>query len=259
MKTIRLLMAVLASLMLATAARAETLVQFDFTSTGAGDAIRAAWEFNGVAALADVAGETPVLRLTQGEFAVAGSAWHKQTFSSLTSFQVQFDARFRRQTAEGNPAPGDGLAFAFANVEPTHLGDAGGALGLYGGSDPLPEGSVFGLDINNYAVEGLSLITSGTRVFREERPGWIEIPAGHSLSDGGVWRFTLRVTPAGANSRVELFLEGGTTKLERTKLIDLTSEKPVVPATGRFGFTAATGGATQFTDVLNLLVVAPAP
>src|SRR5262245_6878107 len=103
----RVLMAVLAGLMLAATARADTLVQFDFTSAAAGDAIRAAWQFNGVAALADVAGETPVLRLTQGEYAVAGSAWNKQTFSSLTSFQVQFDARFRRQT-DGNPAPGDG-------------------------------------------------------------------------------------------------------------------------------------------------------
>jgi hypothetical protein len=254
----RVLMGLIAGVALATAARAETLVQTDFTSAAAADAIRAAWVFNGVAALAEVTGETPVLRLTQGEFAVAGSAWHQQTFSSLSSFQVQFDVRFRRQTAEGNPAPGDGMAFAFANVPTTFLGDAGGALGLYGG-DTIPEGSVFGLDINNYAVEGLSLITSGTREFREERPGWIEMPAGHSLSDGGVWRFTVRVTPAGANSRAEVFLEGGTTKLERTKLIDFTSEKPVVPATGRFGFAAATGGATQFTDVLNLAVVAPAP
>lgn len=241
----------------ATAARAETLFQTDFTAASA-DAINAAWELNGVARIVEAPDEkpSPRLRLSHGEFAESGSAWYKMPFQ-LSSFTAQFDVRFRRQT-EGNVTPGDGLAFAFADVPATFLGDAGGALGLYAGDSRLTPGQVFGLDINIYAGEGIGFALSGARPPIEDRPGWTTLPAGVKLVDGGVWRFTLRVTPAGSNSHAEVFLEGGSGKLARTKIADYTSDSPALPAMGRFGFTAATGGATEFTDVYGVTVIAPA-
>jgi hypothetical protein len=56
----------------------------------------------------------------------------------------------------------------------------------------------------------------------------------------------------------EVFLEGGAGKLPRTKIVDYTRDKPVLPTTGRFGFTAATGGATLFLDIYSVSVVSPA-
>jgi hypothetical protein len=257
MRKATLLLGMLAWALAATAARADMLLQTDFTAPSA-DAISAAWELNGDASLTEVAGETPArrLRLSQGELSESASAWTKATFHP-TSFTAQFDVRFRRQT-EGSRDPGDGLAFVFADVPSTFLGAAGGSLGLYGGDAPLDPGKVFGMDINTYAGEGVGFAVSGERPVAEDRPGWTTLPAGVKLVDGGIWRFTLRVTPSGANSHAEVFLEGGNDQIKLTKIADYTSDRRVLPAEGRFGFTAASGAATEFTDVLNVTVVSPA-
>jgi len=257
MRKATLLLGVLAWMLAATAARAETLLQTDFT-TASTDAISAAWELNGDASLTEVAGETPArrLQLTHGELSENASAWTRATFHP-TSFTAQFDVRFRRQTEE-NREPGDGLAFVFADVPSTFLGAAGSSIGLYGGDTPIDPGKVFGLDINIYTGEGIGFALSGERPVAEDRPGWTAFPAGVKLVDGGTWRFTLRVTPSGANSHAEVFLEGGNDKLKPTKIADYTSDRRVLPAEGRFGFTAASGAATEFTDLFNVTVVSPA-
>jgi hypothetical protein len=215
------------------------------------------WEFNGVASLTEVAGDTPPrrLRLSHGETSESASAWSKATFRP-TSFTAQFDIRVR--STESGMGPGDGLAFVFADVPTSFLGASGGSLGLYKGDTPLDAGKVFGLDLNIYTIEGVGFALSGERPAIEELPGWTPLPAGVKLVDGGTWRFTLRVTPSGANSRAEVFLEGGNSKLPLTKIADYTSTTPVLPPEGRFGFTAGTGAATEFTDVFNVTVVSPA-
>jgi Bacterial lectin len=252
-----LLLGMLAWALAATAARAETLVQTDFTALSA-DAITATWALNGVASVTEVAGATPPrrLELSHGDYSETASAWTQATFRT-NSFTAQFDVEFRRQT-EGNLTPADGLTFVFADVPATFIGGAGGALGLYGGDDPIAAGKVFGLDINTYAGEGVGFAVSGERPAIEDRPGWTTLPAEVKLVDGGIWRFTLRVTPSGANSHAEVFIEGGKDKLKQVKIADYTSDKPVLPASGRFGFTAGTGGGSEFTDVLNVTVVSPA-
>src|SRR5262245_25632112 len=147
----RLFLGMLSLLLSATAARAETLIQTDFTAQPA-DVIGAQWEFNEVARLTEVQGEKPParLRMSHGELGEKGAAWHKKTFQ-LSSFTAQFDVQFRRQREGDNPPqPGDGMAFVIADVPQTFVGAGGGSLGLYGGDEPLVEGQVFGLDISIY-------------------------------------------------------------------------------------------------------------
>jgi YVTN family beta-propeller protein len=213
------------------------------TFTGTSD-----WTLNGNAALA-----TPALRLTPAATGQYGSAF--LTTSVPVTANTSFSARFVFRDGGGSGA--DGMTFTVQGNSASALGGAGGGLGYETIDKSLAiEVDEFqgGTDPNNNHV---GVLTNGSVTNHLAT----SIPA-FTLADNN--SHTLWVDYDGTTNTLRVYLDqAATTTKPGSPIITLTNiDLPaLLGSTAWFGFTGATGGATNNHDVLafDLTVNAFAP
>jgi hypothetical protein len=168
-------------------------------------------------------------------------------------------ATFQFEVTNDGGSPADGFAFVAQTTGADQIGGAGGNLGFAGG---LTADS-YGVEINSYSGQGGETVAwdmKGSRAKFDQSP-FVHV-------DQGIFTAEVRVS----GSKMTVHMSGGNSNMARTQVMttallqslgcgeggnffgDITKGKPIY-----FGFTAATGGLGQITDILNLRVVSPAP
>jgi hypothetical protein len=125
MSRLRIVWAVALVALVGGAARAETLINADFSKDEQGFVLLVD------AKLVSVDGRQ-VLSLTQNEGGQKGLIWSSLK-RQVPSFSVIADIRVRFVPPDADACPADGLSINFAPVETDAEGAAGGSLGIFGG------------------------------------------------------------------------------------------------------------------------------
>jgi len=275
-----------AALALVTAsAQAATLVNSDFTLTDQ-TRLPTAWQTNYSAGLdlnPTITGVPIVLKLTENLAGQAGSAWTVQEFE-VPSFTMWADINVDfKPGAPGTDAtcPADGFTMAFAQVAPTAIGGGGGSLGLYGAEAIVPR--FIALEVNTWkdnAIEdvgdcstnknvtfgfananadtGFDRGTAGTPDKGGAKIGQVTSPV--QIVNGGWYRYQWNVDTAART--MAIYLTGldeanKTTQNQKVAEITFATGAPAMNFKGRFGLTAATGGATQGTYIRQVRIDSP--
>jgi hypothetical protein len=255
-------------------AQAETLLNTDFTKGSTG------WVLNGTAQLLDpqTAGVTQLLSLTQNEGNQTGNAW-TEISRQVPSFSFIADMRTRFTPANEGDCPADGMAMVFAPVESDAQGGGGGGLGLVG----LETWTAF--EINTWRDQGLvdrEICTTGkfeTFAFdvvtpESEDPGrtpgsqgtlegggtkiaQVQLPEGMKVVNGGLFRYQWNVAADGTMSVYVTGLEESNKQFQKVKVLEAKFPASPINFAGRWGFAAATGGAVQFSEILNARIDSP--
>jgi Bacterial lectin len=254
---------------------AATLVNTDF-ATGA-----PRWALNGDTRLLSIDGRQ-ILSLTQNEDSQASAAWTElkrrvPSFSFIADLRIRFHPKYG-----GGDCPADGATLAFAPAETDAVGGAGGELGLASG--PIETFTCF--EINTWHGQGLAQIgdcTTGRHVTfafdvinpdveesnrtlgRKGTPekegfkiGQTLPPPGMTLVNGGWYRYQWNAD--GATNTMTVYvtgLEERNKQFRNVEVLKVTFARNPIDFEGRFGLTAATGGAVEHVDVARVRVEAP--
>jgi hypothetical protein len=264
---------------------AATLIMSEF-SKGVTDG----WKLNGNARVATPAVAAPgggmILRLTADAGNQGGSIWTTMKHT-VPSFSFIADIRIRHG---GTSCPADGHTMVFAPVEENALGALGGSLGLYD-SEAIP--TLTALEFNTWYGQGLgsgdcndpeskyetvsfAVINPGTDSARntgQDAPGDATIggakvgqtalPTGIKIVNGGFYRVQWNVDQATRTMTAFMTgLEEANKQHQKVKVLEVQfpdndAVKNLIGFEGRFGMTAATGGATQITEVAAIRIDAP--
>jgi hypothetical protein len=289
MKRVRFISTVILALV-TVSARAATLVDTDFTLQ---DRARAPvmWQTNGTAGLdLNLTGSSPLvsLALTHNLTSEAGTAWTmvKARVPSFTMWaDVNLDYTANNGVISGFDCPADGFTLAFANVTPDAVGPSGQHLGLFGSEEVINRFIAF--EINTWreqALEGsddcsthkfttfsfanVNLDTgveraagaAGTPEAGGAKVAQTTIPAGLKVVNAGWFRYQWNVdTTSGAMSAYLTGLEEGSRSFQNVKLAEVQfgPAAPKIDFTGRWGITAATGGAVMGARVAHVRIDAP--
>jgi len=271
-----------AALALMTAnAQAVTLTDTDFTLQ---DLTRApvAWQTNGTAGLdlqPSGAGPAVALALTHNEGNESGTAWtlfkgRVPSFTMWADVNIDFTREFPAN------CPADGFAMAFAAVAPDARGGGGGSLGLYGAEEILPR--FIAMELNTWREQGLEETDNcengkfttfafannsvDTGIGREAgAPDTGGAKVGQTTSavkivNGGWYRYQWNVDTAAGTMTVNITgLDEANKAVQNQEMakVTFTGSAPKLGFKGRFGLTAATGGAVQGTYVRSVRVDSP--
>jgi hypothetical protein len=258
-------------------AQAATLIDTDFTK---GDT--KGWVLNallkgkatGPLPVVDVTGDTvhpKALELTSDKNDQTAVAWTEMKFT-VPSFSFIADVSI---THAGTSCPADGFAMSFANVDdPATAGAGGGSLGLFG-SPKIPAFSAF--EVNEWRDQGLGTAaergacTSGknetfaidvinANVASKTRDpgkagdakaggakiGQILPPTGMKIVNGGFFRYQWNVAQDGTMQAFVTGLDKGKNdQFQKVKVLEVKIDPALgaINFAGRFGLSAATGGA----------------
>lgn len=261
--------------------QAATLLETDFTKGSTG------WVLNGDAQLLDpqTAGISQVLALTTNDNSQTGVAW-TELKQKVPSFSFIADIRVRFNPEGFNECPADGVTMAFAPVETDAMGGGGGSLGLYGGA--IETFTAF--EINTWRGAGLGNddergnCVSGkheTFAFGVVNPNYgdpgrmqdgipntpdtggakinqVVPPAGMKIVNGGFYRYQWNAD--GVNNTMSVYVTGldeNNKQFQKVKVLEVKFPKNPIDFEGRWGFTAATGGAVQSTDIKYARIDSP--
>lgn len=265
------------------AAPAATLLDTDFTKGSTG------WVLSGTAQLLDpkTAGVAQVLSLTQHEGSQTGIAWTElkqkvPSFSFIADMRVRFDAAKAADAGVDTSCPADGIAMAFAPVETDAAGGGGGALGLIG----LEQFTAF--EVNTWRGQGLgdeterAACTSGKNetfafdVIKADtedptradgvngtpekggaKIGQVLPPSGMKIINGGLFRYQWNVAEDGTMSVYVTGLEDANKAIQKVKVLEVKFPSNPIDFEGRWGLTAATGGAAQYSEVTHARIDSP--
>jgi hypothetical protein len=202
---------------------------------------------NGTASLMWRAGDDErVIRLTDGGYRQAGSAWSMQMVDLTRSFETRFTAHLR-----SGKVGADGIAFVAQGEGPRALGGWGGGLGYRGiwrsvavefdifQNKPDPSSNHLAVSVNGNPDKHESAAESSIPLYGKPFQARIKYDAGRQ-------RLTVHV-----RSRAE----GATEELLLDQKVNL-AQKAGVPF-GWVGFTGATGTLTARQDVYEWSVGAP--
>jgi len=271
-----------AALALVTAsAQAATLINSDFTLADAARPVTA-WQTNGDAGLdinPSTVGVPIILKLTDNLGDQTGTVWSLQEFE-VPSFTMWADVNidFTREFPANCPA--DGFAMAFAAVAPDARGGGGGSLGLYGAEEILPR--FIAMELNTWRAQGLEETDNcengkfttfafannsvDTGIGREAgAPDTGGAKVGQTTSavkivNGGWYRYQWNVDTAAGTMTVNITgLDEANKAVQNQEMakVTFTGSAPKLGFKGRFGLTAATGGAVQGTYVRSVRVDSP--
>jgi hypothetical protein len=266
----------LCSLMLAaaalTAAHAETLISTDFSKGSQG------WVINADARLLDPAtsGVSQVLGLTTNEYGQTGVAW-TEIRRRVPSFSFIADVRVRHQSEGYSACPADGVALSFAPVETDAVGNGGGGLGLFGleqftafeintyhgqglGEGDCTEGGnvTFAYDVVNPDTDASRGGERGTPETGGAKIGQVLPPDRMRIVNDGWYRYQWNVAEDGTMAVYVTGLEEHTKQFQKVKVLEVKfPNSKAIDFEGRWGLSAATGGAVQHTDVLAARIDAP--
>jgi hypothetical protein len=283
-----------AALMLAAAnaraATTTTLISQQFNLTNEAQIVKD-WQMNGHTSPELLLGSaTPDIDivLTHNLDGEAGNIWTQKTFTPGPSFtmwaDVNVDFHPTNNNGENQACPADGFAMAFIDsAKATALGGAGGSMGLYGSKDI---NNLIAFETNTWygnAPGKLKDCSSGNNVTFEfsdiagksgarnmggtpDKGGaYINqtvIPPNLNgkLLNGGWYRYQWDVDAS--TGHMDAFitgLEDSNKTVQNEKLVDVTlgSGAPAIPATGRFGVAAGTGGGTEGVHVRQIVVATP--
>lgn len=256
--------------------QAATLLETDFTKGSTG------WVLNGDAQLLDpqTAGISQVLALTTNDNSQTGVAW-TELKQKVPSFSFIADIRVRFNPEGFNECPADGVTMAFAPVETDAMGGGGGALGLYGGA--IETFTAF--EINTWRDQSIAdrgtcatgkfetfafgVVTpdtdagrtpgvNGTPAEGGAKIGQVLPPAGMKIVNGGFYRYQWNAD--GVNNTMSVYVTGldeNNKQFQKVKVLEVKFPKNPIDFEGRWGFTAATGGAVQSTDIKYARIDSP--
>jgi hypothetical protein len=254
---------------------AATLVSTDFTKSTDG------WQLNGDAKIDMVSGDSraQVLSLTQNEGGQIGTAWNQATFK-VPSFSYIADVRIRFTPPSADSCPADGFAMVFAPVAPDTIGGGGGSIGIFGGPDTFTafdlntwqgqglgdngcsdlKNETFGIDVVNPGVADNSRGAGnmGTPEEGGAKIGQINPPTGMKIVNGGFYRYQWNVSDAGIHTVYVTGLDDANKQFQKVKVLEVKfPNNKAINFEGRFGLTAATGGAVQFAEIAAVRVESP--
>jgi hypothetical protein len=264
---------------------AETLILSDF-SKGVTDG----WKLNGHARVTTPAVAAPgggqIVRLTADAGNQGGTIWTLMK-RQVPSFSFIADIRIRHG---GASCPADGHSMVFAPVEETAIGGLGGNLALYG-SDAIT--TLTALEFNTWYGQGLgsgdchdpeskfetvafTVMNPGTdssRATGQDAPGdaslggakigQTALPQGIKIVNGGFYRVQWNVDQATRTMSAYMTgLEEGNKQFQKVKVLEVVfpdndAVKNLINFEGRWGMAAATGGATQITEVSAIRIDSP--
>lgn len=293
MGKLRTLFAAMMLLAVTSVAQAATLVSTDFTK---GDTTGWVLNGAQVKVV-DVSGDTvhpKALALTTDskKGSETGVAWTAMKFK-VPSFSFIADIQITHDASLGCPA--DGFAMSFANVDNTAtVGPGGGSLGLFGspkaGQPPtIPALAAF--EVNEWRSQGLgtaaerNACTSGknetfafdvvnatttinTRmengVAGDPAKGGTKIgltlpPQGMKILNGGFFRLQWNVAADGTMTTYATGLSDSNKQFKQVKVLEVKIAPALNPIgfEGRFGLSAATGGAFSAVDVAAVRIDSP--
>jgi Bacterial lectin len=284
MGKLRTILAATMLLVVTGVAQAATLVSSDFTK---GDT--SAWVLNGAQAkVVGFAGDSlhpKVLQLASDKGNQTGVAWTQMQFT-VPSFTYIADVQIRHDPTLGCPA--DGFAMSFANVADTaSVGGGGGALGLFG-SPKVPAFSAF--EVNEWRGQGLGtaaqrndcvsglnetfafdVVSDSSKQNRAEgaapadpakggaKIGQIVPPAGMQIVNGGFFRYQWNVAEDGTMTTYVTGLSPINQQFKQVKVLEAKIAPALKPIgfAGRFGLSAATGGAFITVEVAAARIDSP--
>lgn len=247
------------------------------------------WVLNGNARLGvnpGAIGFDPVvtLRLLENRGSQVSTVWHRLK-GTVPSFTFIADVRITHDPTGWPACPADGFTLTFADCADTAVGPAGGNLGLFNARTAIPDFIAF--EVNTWGDQGLGTAaeraacpasgknetfafdvirggnrrdrgTPGTAATGGAKIGQTNPPAGMKLVNGGAYRYQWNVD--GATNTMTLFvtgLEGPNRQFQKVKVLEQAIGVPVLDFAGRFGMTAATGGAVMQVDVAYTRIEVP--
>jgi hypothetical protein len=269
------LFAITLALAVTSVGQAATLIKTDFTQNADG------WKLNGNAQLEKIDGDSraQVLSLTQNEGGQAGTAWNEAPFK-VPSFSYIADVRIRFNPPSADDCPADGFAMVFAPAEADTIGAGGGSIGLFGGPETFTafdlntwqgqglgengcsdgKQETFAIDVINPGVEDPSRTPgeNGTPEKGGAKIGQINPPAGMKIVNGGFYRYQWNVSDSGLHTVYVTGLDDANKQFQKVKVLEVKfPNSNAINFQGRFGMTAATGGAVQFTEIAAARVESP--
>ena len=184
-----------------------------------------------------------VLRLTSADGEETGTAFTKKAvLNKKKSFKTEFNFSMHDTTS----APGDGMAFIIHSSGKGVVGDGGGGLGFGSiGDSVVVEFDTFDNGGNDEDANEVAIIQNGKAGKTKDA----SIPS-FTLYGGPRWAW---ITYKAKSQRMKVYVSDTSTKpaspeVEATvkldKLLNHGRDK-------RAGFTAATGGANEFHDVIS--------
>ncbi|MEU4427658.1 L-type lectin-domain containing protein [Actinoplanes sp. NPDC024001] len=201
---------------------------------------------NGTAMVTSERGAHRVIRLTNGSFKEAGSAWSTQQVDLTESFETSFKAYLHH----GKPGA-DGIAFLAQGAGPRALGGWGGGLGYRGIRNSVAVEFDTYQNTPDPSSNHLAVVLGGN-------------PDHHSAAAeasmpllGKPFQARVRYDAAGHNLKVYVrsLSAGATENLLLNQTVDLA--KGAGTENGWIGFTAATGEVTSRQDVYDWTIDAP--
>jgi hypothetical protein len=202
---------------------------------------------NGTASLMWRAGDDErVIRLTDGGYRQAGSAWSTEMIDLTGSFETTFTAHLR-----SGKVGADGIAFVAQGEGPRALGGWGGGLGYRGihrsvavefdiyQNNPDPSSNHLAVSINGNPDRYESAAESSIPLYGKPFQARIRYDGGHR-------RLTVHVRALTAGATEELLLDQPVNIAQRAGV-----------TSGWVGFTGATGSLTARQDVYEWTVGTP--
>jgi hypothetical protein len=271
--------------------QAATLIDTDFTKTSEG------WTLNNTAQLLDpkTAGITQLLSLTQHEGSQTGTAWTNlkqkvDSFSMIADIRIRFSSELTAETGGDPNCPADGVAMAYALVEPDFVGGGGGSVSLYSGeaetftsmlintwrgqgtgndeerevcTNLKYETFEFGVATPSFGTDYIARTggVSSTPDQGGSKINQVNPPAGMKIVNGGLYRYQFNVD--GVNNTMTLYvtgLEESNKQFQKVKVIEAKfdpAKVKILDFEGRWGLAAATGGAVQFSEITRCRIDAP--
>jgi hypothetical protein len=294
MVKVRTLLGIAALALTLSAAQAATLVDTDFSKNANGWVLDQV--DNNAAILRDpqTAGVSQVLALTQNKGGQTGIAW-TQLKQKVDSFSFIADLRIRWEPVddegnEVNSCPADGVALIYADAELDAVGGGGGGLGLTGGNIETFTAFVIntwrgagnGNDderescTTNRKFETFEFFVATPEYGDYDRPqdgvvrtpdeggskiNQVNPPEGMRLVNGGFYRYQWNVD--GANDTMAVYVTGldeNNKQFQKVKVLEGKFDPAKVKLTnfeGRWGMSAATGGAVQHAEVARARIDSP--
>jgi hypothetical protein len=283
------LLAILMALVPMGAGRAATLVTTDFSQDSKG------WALNGNARLAKLteakvaslggAKLEQVLELTDSTEEQTSIAW-TELKQKAPSFSFIADVRVRYDGGGLNDCPGDGftLAFAPANKDSFAAEALGGGLGLFGsgietftafevntwnGQGLGSEEEMMNCMADKHVTFGIDVVHPGTDSERTPgmngtpekggaKIGQVLPPEGMKVVNGGWYRYQWNVAENGTMTVYATGLDEANKKIQKVKILEVKfPDGKATDFEGRWGLTAATGGAFQTVEVARARVESP--
>jgi hypothetical protein len=273
------LLALTLALAVATPGQGATLIDTRFAEGTKG------WVLNGEAKLARAAvdANSQILELTSNKEEQIGVAW-TELKQKVPSFTFIADVRVDYYGEGYKDCPGDGFTLVFAPAKTDTVGVHGGSLGLF--HSAIERFTAF--EVNTYPLQGLrgaaaveecksgqdvtfafdvihpeAKVTvrnpgmNGTLEDGGAKIGQVTAPEGMQIVNGGHFRYQWNVSDDGTMAVYVTGLDDANRKFQKVKVLQVKMARNPVDFEGRFGLTAATGGALQTVEVARVRVESP--